>query len=57
MIVVVLNRSSILSKLPSYCAEQPIFIMLNVLGLNNAWMVDCLYTPDAADRGSDIDVD
>ena len=52
-----INRSSILSKLPSYCAEQAIFIMLNVLGLNSAWMGDCLCTPDAAGMGLDIDVD
>ena len=51
----VIDRSSILSKLPSYCSEQAILIMLNVLGLNNAWMVDCLCTPGAAGRGSDTD--
>ena len=27
--------------------------MLIVRGLNNAWMVDCLYTPDAAGMGLD----
>ena len=29
--------------------------ILSVLGLNSAWMGDCLCTPDAAGMGLDID--